>query len=82
MVESASEPPASASSMEDVLLSSSMEGVLTELRRSSKYSFHRPTMSPVEVSRFPPPLYTVLVGHCFPLLRRRTVCQNLFEADR
>ncbi|KAK0138597.1 DNA-directed RNA polymerase III subunit RPC1 [Merluccius polli] len=40
------------------------------LRRSSKYSFHRSTTSRVEVM------------HCFPLLRRRMVVQNLFEAVR
>ncbi|MEQ2309918.1 hypothetical protein AMECASPLE_003476 [Ameca splendens] len=35
---------------------STRECVMAGLRRSSKYSFHRPIMSPVEVSSFPPPL--------------------------
>ncbi len=73
MDESTSEPSASASSMEDVSVG---------LRRSSKYSFHRPTISPVEVSSFPPPLKTVLVGHRFPLLRCCMVCQNFFDANQ
>uniref|UniRef100_A0A8D0CIB5 Coiled-coil domain containing 88C n=1 Tax=Scleropages formosus TaxID=113540 RepID=A0A8D0CIB5_SCLFO len=60
MDESPSESPASASST---------EGVSEGLRRSSKYSFHRPRTSSAEVSSAPLPL-------------RRTVCQNLFEADR
>ncbi|KAK0137360.1 hypothetical protein N1851_026445 [Merluccius polli] len=37
-------------------------------------------MSRVEVSSAPSPLYTVLTMHCFPLLRRWMVVQNLFEA--
>ncbi|XP_056879149.1 trypsin Blo t 3-like [Takifugu flavidus] len=61
---------------------SSLEGVLVGLRRSSKYSFHRSTTSRVEVSSTPSPLHTVLTVHCFPLLRRRMVVQNLFEAVR
>ncbi len=73
MGESPSETPVSASSSEDVTVG---------LRRSSKYSFHRPTTSPVEVNSSPLALYTVSVKHCFPLLRRRTVCQNFFEADQ
>ena len=44
---STSESPASAYSM---------RGVSVGLRRTSKYSFHRPTMSPVEVNSSPPPL--------------------------
>ena len=47
LTESTSESPSSASSM---------EGVSVALRRSSKYSFHRPTMSPVEVNSSPPQL--------------------------
>ena len=39
-----------------------MEGVSVGLRRSTKYSFHRPIMSPVEVNSSPPPL----VEDCFP----------------
>ncbi|KAK0132992.1 hypothetical protein N1851_031638 [Merluccius polli] len=58
------------------------EGVSVGLRRSSKYSFHRSTTSRVEVSSAPSPPYTVLTMHCFPLLRRRMVIQNLFEAVR
>ncbi|KAK0152627.1 hypothetical protein N1851_005851 [Merluccius polli] len=58
------------------------EGVSVGLRRSSKYSFHRSTTSRVEVSSAPSPPYTVLTMHCFPLLRRRMVVQNLFEAVR
>ncbi|KAK0146532.1 hypothetical protein N1851_014139 [Merluccius polli] len=58
------------------------EGVSVGLRRSSKYSFHRSTTSRVEVSSAPSPPYTVLMMHCFPLLRRRMVVQNLFEAVR
>ncbi|KAK0154259.1 hypothetical protein N1851_003648 [Merluccius polli] len=58
------------------------EGVLVGLRRSSKYSFHRSTTSQVEVSSAPSPPYTVLTMHCFPLLRRRMVVQNLFEGVR
>ncbi len=73
MDESTSEPSASASSMEDMSVG---------LRRSSKYSFHRPTISPVEVSSFPPPLKTVLVRHRFPLLRCCMVCQNFFDANQ
>ena len=45
MDESTSEPSSSASSMEDVTAG---------LRRSSKYSFYRPTTSPVEVNSCPP----------------------------
>ncbi|KAI3354295.1 hypothetical protein L3Q82_018827 [Scortum barcoo] len=45
MDESTSETPASASSL---------EGKSVGLRRSSKYFFHRPTMSPVEVNSSPP----------------------------
>ncbi|CAL8332546.1 unnamed protein product [Merluccius merluccius] len=56
------------------------DGVSVGLRRSSKYSFHRSTTSRVEVSSTPSPPYTVLTIHCFPLLRRRMVVQNLFEA--
>ncbi|MEQ2309504.1 hypothetical protein AMECASPLE_039449, partial [Ameca splendens] len=33
---------------------STRECVMAGLRRSSKYSFHRPIMSPVEVSSLPP----------------------------
>ncbi|KAK0145893.1 hypothetical protein N1851_015177 [Merluccius polli] len=58
------------------------EGVSVGLRRSSKYPFHRSTTSRVEVSSAPSPPYTVLTMHCFPLLRRRMVVQNLFEAVR
>ncbi|KAK0140004.1 hypothetical protein N1851_023076 [Merluccius polli] len=58
------------------------EGVSVGLRRSLKYSFHRSTTSRVEVSSAPSPPYTVLTMHCFPLLRRRMVVQNLFEAVR
>ncbi|KAK0137955.1 hypothetical protein N1851_025831 [Merluccius polli] len=58
------------------------EGMSVGLRRSSKYSFHRSTTSRVEVSSAPSPPYTVLTMHCFPLLRRRMVVQNLFEAVR
>ncbi|KAK0147800.1 putative uncharacterized transposon-derived protein F52C9.6 [Merluccius polli] len=58
------------------------EGVSVGLRRSSKYSFHRSTTSRVKVSSAPSPPYTVLTMHCFPLLRRRMVVQNLFEAVR
>ncbi|KAK0138509.1 hypothetical protein N1851_024970 [Merluccius polli] len=54
------------------------EGVSVGLRRSSKYSFHR--TSRVEVSSAPSPPYIVLTMHCFPLLRRWMVVQNLFEA--
>ncbi|KAK0156532.1 Disintegrin and metalloproteinase domain-containing protein 11 [Merluccius polli] len=50
--------------------------------KPSKYSFHRSTTSRVEVSSAPSPPYTVLTMHCFPLLRRRMVVQNLFEAVR
>ncbi|TWW53180.1 hypothetical protein D4764_0104300, partial [Takifugu flavidus] len=50
------------------------------LRRSSKYSFHRSTISQVEVSSTPSPLYTVLTVPCFPFLRCQMVVQNLFEA--
>ncbi|KAK0137297.1 hypothetical protein N1851_026501 [Merluccius polli] len=59
-----------------------LEGVSVGLRRSSKYSFHRSTTSRVEVSSAPSPPYAVLTMHCFPLLRRRMVVQNLFEAVR
>ncbi|KAK0156608.1 hypothetical protein N1851_000040 [Merluccius polli] len=58
------------------------EGISVGLRRSSKYSFHRSTTSRVEVSSVPSPPYTVLMMHCFPLLRRQMVVQNLFEAVR
>ncbi|KAL3968637.1 hormone-sensitive lipase [Sarotherodon galilaeus] len=61
---------------------SSSEDVSVGLRRSSKYSFHRLTIFSVDVSSAPPALYTVQVEHRFPLLRRLTVCQNLFEAVR
>uniref|UniRef100_A0A3B5QIJ7 Sema domain-containing protein n=1 Tax=Xiphophorus maculatus TaxID=8083 RepID=A0A3B5QIJ7_XIPMA len=61
---------------------SSVEGMLVGLRRSSKYSAHRPTTSRVEVSSTPSPLYTVLVLYCFPPLRRRMVDQNRLEAVR
>ncbi|KAK0154987.1 Ras and Rab interactor 2 [Merluccius polli] len=47
-----------------------------------QYSFHRSTTSRVEVSSAPSPPYTVLMMHCFPLLRCRMVVQNLFEAVR
>ncbi|KAK0137932.1 hypothetical protein N1851_025856 [Merluccius polli] len=58
------------------------EGVSVGLRRSSKYSFHQSTTSRVEVSSAPSPPYTVLTMHCFLLLRRRMVVQNLFKAIR
>ncbi|KAK0155241.1 hypothetical protein N1851_002432 [Merluccius polli] len=52
------------------------------IEESSKYSFHQSTTSRVEVSSAPSPPYTVLTIHCYPLLRRRMVVQNLFEAVR
>ncbi|MED6249771.1 hypothetical protein ATANTOWER_019286 [Ataeniobius toweri] len=36
---------------------STRECMMAGLRRSSKYSFHRPIMSPVEVNSLPPPLW-------------------------
>ncbi|KAK0132387.1 hypothetical protein N1851_032752 [Merluccius polli] len=52
------------------------------IEESSKYSFHQSTTSRVEVSSAPSPPYTVLTIHCYPLLRRRMVVQNLFKAVR
>ncbi|XP_029912949.1 uncharacterized protein LOC115363023 [Myripristis murdjan] len=52
MDDSTSGSSASASSMEDVTVG---------LRRSSKYSFHRPTISSVEVNSSPPAVGSVLL---------------------
>lgn len=43
-----------------------LKDVLVGLRRSSKYYFHCPTTSMIEVNSTSPPLYTVLVKHSFP----------------
>lgn len=45
---------------------SSTEDMSVGLSRSSKAASHHQTVSLVEVSRTPPPLYTILVELCFP----------------
>ncbi|TWW64376.1 hypothetical protein D4764_22G0000230 [Takifugu flavidus] len=58
---------------------SSLEGALVGLRRSLKYSFTDPQHPELRSGHHRP--YTVLTVHS-PLLRRRMVVQNLFEAVR
>ena len=55
------------------------EGISVGLRKSSKYSLHQSTTSLIEVSSTPSPLYIMLTVHCFPLLIRQIVVQNLFD---
>lgn len=55
---------------------------IEEILLTRKYSFHRPPMSPVEVNSLPPAPKSLPAENCFPLLRCRAVCQNLFEANR
>lgn len=60
---------------------SSSEGISMGLRRSSKYSFHRWTISLVEKKKqYSPEQYTMWEEHHFPLLSRLMVSQNCFNA--